>query len=61
MKTWVIRGLFWGIAMVILTTFLFPWLDNEPMQLSRIWVRALIFIPMGLAMFFGLDRMQKEK
>lgn len=61
MKTWVIRGLFWGIAMVILTTFLFPWLDNEPMQLSRIWVRALIFIPMGLAMFLGLDRMQKEK
>ena len=61
MKNWVIRGLFYGIAMVIFTTFLCSWLDNEPMQLSRIWVRALIFIPMGLAMFFGLDRMQKEK
>ncbi len=61
MKNWVIRGLFWGVCMVIFTGIIDPWIFNEPLRLSRIWVRALIFIPMGLAMFFGLDRMQKEK
>lgn len=61
MKNWVIRGLFWGIAMLLITTFLNPWLDNEPIQWSIIWFRALMFIPMGLALFLGLHKLNKSK
>lgn len=61
MKNWILRGLFWGIGMVLLTTFFFPWLDDEPIRWSRIWIRALLHIPMGLALFWGLARLQKDK
>lgn len=61
MKNWVIRGLLWGIIMLLGTTFLFPWFDNEPIKWSMIWFRALMYITMGLALFLGLDKLNKSK
>lgn len=61
MKNWVIRGLFWGTFMLIFTGIVDPWIFDEPIQLSRLWIKALIFYPMGLALFLGLDKFQKTK
>jgi hypothetical protein len=61
MKNWVIRGLFYGTCMLIGTCLINPLFFGEELSWSRIWIRALIFYPVGLAMFYGFEEFTNKR
>jgi hypothetical protein len=54
-KQWVKQGLIWGAIMYALLTFVFPMLDDEPIQIKR----ALINIPVMAIAGLGYGYLMK--
>lgn len=56
MKKWVKVGLFWGLSMFIIMTFIFPYFDKEEITSKQIIIKFILWVFLGGLIFGYLMR-----
>ena len=49
-------GLPWGLAMFCFMTFLFPWMNNEPIELKKVLISFPLWMLGGLMFGYSMNR-----
>ena len=62
MKPWAKKGLIWGSIMFVIMTFVFPYLQEQEITLSKVLFSVFLWSVMGLLFGYTLrNRMNKVK
>mgnify|MGYP000403894076 CR=1 FL=1 len=62
MKPWVKKGLIWGSIMFVIMTFVFPYLQEQEITLSKVLFSVFLWSVMGLLFGYTLrNRINKVK